>query len=61
VRSSDGVDEAEQPRLVAERPTVDLAATVALDETAGDDLQLEEHDPLQWFVDLFVAEYASEG
>ena len=58
VRSGYG-GERDQPALAADRPYLERAGDVIVEE--ADQLSIEERDPFQWFVDLFVAEYATEA
>ena len=43
------------------RALVDVTPDVVVADVAGEDVLPEEPDHFQWFVDLFVAEYAVEG
>lgn len=58
VRSGYGVERSDEPAVVAERPAGRYAT---VEDPRADALTREEDDPFQWFVDLFVAEYASEA
>jgi hypothetical protein len=62
MRSGSGVDRTQTRALAAERALVkrDVAPTFD-DDAATETLLLEEDDPFQWFVELFVAEYAAEA
>ena len=61
MRSSSGVDPSARPAHVGERPLATQASAVTMNELASDPLPPEDDDQLRWFVDLFVAEYASEA
>jgi hypothetical protein len=45
---------------VSERPLA-AQASLTVEAPAADALPPEDDDQLRWFVDLFVAEYASEA
>ena len=59
VRSGYGVDRTDQSLLAGERPLLAHSQAIAVQEVAGG-ASSEEDDAFQWFVNLFVAEYASE-
>jgi len=61
VRSSSGVDPTARPAFVGEWPLASNAPAVALEPMTADAPPPEDDDQLRWFVDLFVAEYASEA
>jgi len=46
---------------VGEWPLASNAPSVALEPKTADATPPEDDDQLRWFVDLFVAEYASEA
>ena len=60
MRSGYGVDRTDQPLLAGERPLLAHSQAIAVQEVAGGRPSSEEDDAFQWFVNLFVAEYASE-
>ena len=60
VRSTSGVDPTARPALVGEWPLASNAPSVALEPKTADAPPPEDDDQFRWFVDLFVAEYASE-
>jgi len=61
VRSTSGVDPTARLALVGEWLLASNAPSVALDPKTADAPPPEDDDQLRWFVDLFVAEYASEA
>jgi hypothetical protein len=62
MRSGFGVDGTHKRAVAGERSLVrrDVASPLE-DDPAAETLLLDDDDPFQWFVDLFVAEYASEA
>ena len=61
VRSRSGVDPTDQPSLAVERPLLTDTQPRTIEEVAGRPSSSEDDDAFQWFVNLFVAEYASES
>lgn len=59
VRSGYGVDSVKKSAVAAERPPVPVRTVI--EDVAADAVVLEDDDTFQWFVNLFVAEYASEA
>jgi hypothetical protein len=60
VRSGSGVDPTARPVAAAGRRVARGTPDVVVQVGADNELP-EEHDPIMWFVDLFVAEYALEA
>ena len=60
MRSRADVDPTDQPSLAPERPVLTDTPALTIEEIAGSAPSSEEDEAFQWFVNLFVAEYASE-
>ena len=59
--SSAGIDRTHDRAVAARQPLVERDIVAAVEAPSGEALLLEQDDHFQWFVDLFVAEYASEA
>lgn len=60
VRTPTGVDRTDPPAIAGELPPVRMSS-VPVEAVAVKALSQNEDEHFQWFVDLFVAEYAAEA
>jgi hypothetical protein len=60
VRTGRHIDRTDHPALAGELPIARIS-TAPVELAAATSRRQDEDDTLQWFVDLFVAEYASEA
>jgi hypothetical protein len=60
VSSTYGVDRTAHPSFAGDWPLLADTPTLVIEEVAASRPSSEEDDAFQWFVSLFVAEYASE-
>ena len=55
-----GVDRTDDPVIAVEWPLLAATPALTIEEGIGSRSSSDEDDAFQWFVNLFVAEYASE-
>jgi hypothetical protein len=61
VRSGYRVERTEAPAGAAKRPLAGREMRVVVEDVTAEAVLRDADDHFQWFVDLFIAEYASEA